>query len=297
MNGGSSSLGQQSGSNHTADRLKSLFFARQDGELTQVEFWNLYKDTFTPFESQQPALPAAEVIKNVTVVFPKAQAMVIGAGTPQSRFVIRGIDRRKVDIIMSRFQCQWGDPPCGNEGNTEPQSLYDHLLEHGAQQSSHKCLWANCTVESHDAAALRLHLLTHVPPPNAPEYIKPGTSSLAWDQPPPPLKDQKLISQRASAPPTSTALTALLIVRLVYRMTAVTTDSVLRADEDHIGFPGILEEIEEEQNASIDAAILQGEKRGRRSIWMARHLMESVCIADKTLMGWITEMLDAGAPS
>jgi chromatin structure-remodeling complex subunit RSC9 len=97
--------------------------------------------------------------------------------------------------------------------------------------------------------------------------------------------------------PSSAALTALLIVRLVFRISSVNTDAVLRADADHFGFPGVVEEMEEEHDATVDAEILKGERLGRRAIKSARYLMEGVNIRDATLMGWITEMIAASLPS
>jgi len=89
----------------------------------------------------------------------------------------------------------------------------------------------------------------------------------------------------------------LLIIRLVYRISSATADAVLRADEDHFGFPGIQqEEVVVEQDDTVDAEIVEGERKGRKAIAQIYPLLEQVKISDSTLMGWILEMIDASLP-
>jgi chromatin structure-remodeling complex subunit RSC9 len=92
--------------------------------------------------------------------------------------------------------------------------------------------------------------------------------------------------------PDSMMLTALLIIRLIYRISTAATDTVPRADEDHFGFPGVQEEIEELTDGNIDAEIEEGERRGRMAIARCRSLMEHIRMRDKHLQDWITEMIN-----
>src|SRR5438552_3100798 len=110
------------------NRMKTMFIAKSEGELTQVDFWNLYKDAFTPYQDHRPILVASDVIKNVNVVFPQAQAMVL-PGPPQ-RFVVKGVDRRKDDVVIERFKCHWDHSECPQAAFEHPGQLYEHILEH-----------------------------------------------------------------------------------------------------------------------------------------------------------------------
>ncbi len=77
-----------------------MFIGKPDGELTQVDFWNLYKDVFAPHQDKYPLLVASDVIKNVNLVFPEAQAMVLQ--DPVQRFIVRGVDRRKDTLVAEK---------------------------------------------------------------------------------------------------------------------------------------------------------------------------------------------------
>lgn len=76
----------------------------------------------------------------------------------------------------------------------------------------------------------------------------------------------------------------------------MTRDAVLRADANHFGFPGVIEEMNDEVDTHADAVIMEGERNGRKALARARYLLEGVQIRDPTLMGWIHEMVDAGLP-
>lgn len=77
--------------------MRIVYEAKPDGEVTQMEFWQSYKDEFTPLADAgaAPLQPAAELIRNVNTVFDGAAAMVIparpGPGGGPQRFVIRGV--------------------------------------------------------------------------------------------------------------------------------------------------------------------------------------------------------------
>lgn len=122
-----------------------MFTAEPTGELTQVDFWNLYKDTFTPYQTSYHLLVASDVIKNVSVVFPQAQAMVL-PGPPQ-RFVVRGVDRRKDLCPLEQFRCRWhySQCPAGTLGSTS--ELYEHILQEHInphEGTELPCAWATC---------------------------------------------------------------------------------------------------------------------------------------------------------
>ena len=104
-----------------------MFIAKPDGELTQVDFWNLYKDVFLPHQERYPLLVASEVIKNVNAVFPQAQAMVL-PGPPQ-RFVVRGVDRRQGPSTSTQFKCRWDQSQCAAEPFVATDALYEHILD------------------------------------------------------------------------------------------------------------------------------------------------------------------------
>ncbi|EPQ60424.1 hypothetical protein GLOTRDRAFT_113062, partial [Gloeophyllum trabeum ATCC 11539] len=112
--------------NRCYEWMRTMFVPKQEGELTQVEFWNLYKDQFSRFADRYPLLVASDVIKNVNIVFQTAQAMVL-PGPPQ-KFVVRGVDRRKDSTASERFKCHWNRSQCAASPFNSPSELYEHLL-------------------------------------------------------------------------------------------------------------------------------------------------------------------------
>ena len=85
---------------------------------------------------------------------------------------------------------------------------------------------------------------------------------------------------------------------MLFRASFASSGAAPRADEDHFGFPGIIEEVDEkdEDEAMNDGtpSDLDGERMGKKAFVSIRHLLEGVRISDDTLMSWITEMIDAG---
>jgi chromatin structure-remodeling complex subunit RSC9 len=294
--------------------MKLMFVPKTDGELTQVDFWNLYKDVFTPYHESYPALGASDVIKSVNVVFPQAQAMVL-PGSVQ-RFVVRGVDRRKEDTSSNMFRCQWRRSQCSATPYNSPGELYEHLLEHiaadeieAADEGGLHCLWATCPVSPLPKASLRAHVLTHLsssqPLPKHPtqddtitlpsvQYPYPMTTPTT--RPPPPPRKTTITYRKPILDPPSSSLTALLCIRILFRTSFISTDEAPRVDADHFGFPGFVEDVEgiEEDQESVEDSEKEGEKRGRKAFVGVRRLMEKVQIRDETLMSWIAEMVDAG---
>ncbi|KAF9814517.1 hypothetical protein IEO21_05068 [Rhodonia placenta] len=292
--------------------MRTMFLAKPEGELTQVDFWNLYKDAFTPYQDRYQLLVASDVIKNVNLVFPQAQAMVL-PGPPQ-RFVVRGVDRRKFRSAFEQLRCRWDTSPCdaGPFGTTS--ELYEHVLfQHiNPYEGTHvPCQWASCPHPPLEKAHMRGHVLTHLPnaepPPRdmyqttlitlpSPNYPYPMPDPTT--RPPPPPRSTTISYKRPIVDPSSAALTALLCIRVLFRASFASSDAAPRADEDHFGFPGIVEETEDAESAKqISAGNEQereGQRRGRKAFISVRNLMEGVRLRDEALMGWITEMVDAG---
>lgn len=283
-----------------------MFMLKPDAEVTQVDFWTMYRDAFTPYGE---ILQATDVIKNINMIYPSAQAMVI-PGPPQ-RFIVRGVSRRKVKTSEERFKCHWKRSQCAEPAPENPGDLYEHILEDHVNSSEGpllECLWSTCAQAPMPVANLRSHILTHLPP-SQPPSLHPSQSdvvTLPADMYPHPVSDP---TTRPIAPPRgitvpyhrpvgdppSSALTALLCVRVLFRTAFASSESAPRADDDHFGFPGLLDEPDD-----LDAAVEEfqvdvgGAKRGRKAFADARTLLEGVKLADDTLMGWIVEMIHAG---
>ncbi|KAJ8488495.1 hypothetical protein ONZ51_g3532 [Trametes cubensis] len=291
--------------------MKTMFVAKADGELTQVDFWNLYKDVFLPFQDRYPLLVASDVIKNVTTVFPQAQAMVL-PGPPQ-RFVVRGVDRRKDLSAGAQYKCLWDRSGCSAEVFASTDALYEHILDQHLNpfEGAHMpCLWATCQQTDITKAQMRGHVLTHLPdmqpPPKHP--AQPDTITLPsagfphpvadpTTRPPPPARSTRVTYMRPHVDPPPSSLTALLILRVLFRASFASSDAAPRADDDHFGFPGTVddpeEDAEEERNRSSDSD-MEGERRGRKAFIGIRYLMEDVRLRHETFQGWVTEMVDAG---
>lgn len=288
-----------------------MFVPKGDSELTQVDFWNLYKDIFSPYQDRHNLLVASDVIKNVNVVFPTAQAMVL-PGPPQ-RFVVRGVDRRKKDVAVERFKCQWNRSECAVAAFKMPEDLYAHLQSHleSANDPPFACLWSTCDHSALTVSNLRSHIVTHISPhallvkdPSQPEKVTlsseayPHPTATPTERPPPPPPKTTLTYPNPTVDPSSSALTALLVIRTLFRASFASADVAPRADADHFGFPGLLDEQDEqdreERSATDGESEQEGERRGRKAFTGVRRLMEGVRIRDPALMAWITEMVDAG---
>ncbi|KAJ7110040.1 hypothetical protein C8R44DRAFT_634892 [Mycena epipterygia] len=292
--------------------MKIMFVAKTDGELTQVDFWNLYKDAFSPYSTEHPLLVASDVIKNVSVVFTSAQAMVL-QGEVQQKFVVRGVDRRKVSVATERFKCLWNKSQCLAPAFSAPGDLFDHVLDHIEVEDSTECAcqWASCPQPPLPKSALRPHVLTHISSPQPPNKHPSQSDTVTLpsaDSPypinnptsraPPPPRSTTISFQQPTVDPPSTSLTALLCIRILFRASFASSEAAPRADADHFGFPGLVEGGDDQEMDSGDDMPVdkqrEGEMRGRKAFVGVRRLMEGVRIRDEALMGWITEMVDAG---
>ncbi|KAG6897116.1 hypothetical protein C0992_003970 [Termitomyces sp. T32_za158] len=293
------------------DWMKAMFIAKPDGEVTQVDFWNLYKDVFSPHAEQYPLLVASDVIKNVNAVFPEAQAMVLQG--PVQRFIVRGVDRRKDSVVNERFKCHWDRSECSASVFSAPGELFEHLLEHltAIESPESPCLWSTCPRDPMPKPNLRSHILTHLcshqPPtkhPSQSDTITLASSDSPYPienpttRPPPPPRNTTIVFQRPLVDPPSIALTALLCLRILFRTSFASADAAPRVDADHFGFPGIVEEQDDQDSNGaneIGETEREGEKRGRKAFASVQQLLEEVRIRDDVLMGWIFEMVDAGS--
>jgi chromatin structure-remodeling complex subunit RSC9 len=293
-------------------RMRIMFVSKSDGELTQVDFWNLYKDIFSPFADKYPLLVASDVIKNVTNIFPQAQAMVLQG--PVQRFVVRGVDRRKEPCVTERFRCQWDRSQCSAPAFMAPGELFDHVLQHLASIDAAEvpCLWSSCPQQPLPKHTLSSHILTHLSStqplqkhPSQSDTItlpsegSPYPISNPTSRPPPPPRSTVITYERPIVDPPSTSLTALLILRILFRTSFASADAAPRVDADHFGFPGVIEDTDDPEGADpVDGEVngdeKEGERRGRKAFVGVRKQLEGVRIRDEALMGWITEMVDAG---
>ncbi|KAL1757319.1 hypothetical protein FB107DRAFT_289437 [Schizophyllum commune] len=291
--------------------MSIMFVPRPGGEITQVDFYNLYKIAFAPYAAQTPLLDPGYVIKNVHEVFPAASAQVAGAEGAQ-RYIIAGIARRTSFEAADRFRCKWNRLQCDAPFFSGPAPLTEHAMEHlkpgeGEDENVElPCLWAKCTAGPFPRARLRAHLLTHIPtsqrPARDPSQSDDITLSSATAQypmvnptqrPPPPPRRTVVTYTVPVGEPNTLSLTALLCIRCLYRASTETSEGAPHADDDHFGFPGVVEE-DDEDIAQVSELGLEKEKqaeaRGRRAFAAVKHLMENVQIKDDALQGWIMEM-------
>ncbi|THG95396.1 hypothetical protein EW145_g7966, partial [Phellinidium pouzarii] len=198
--------------------LRTALVSNPNEELTQVEFWNAYKDHFASFQERHPLLVASEVIKNASVAFPNAAAMVL-PGPPQ-KFIIRGITKRKKVIIVENNICQWNHSQCVPESFKTPADLHAHVQIHvdilreqsEAQTTNFSCTWGTCQHTAPSTAALVQHVWTHLPLKNS-AFSKATSQSIDPSQLPQitlasaneqyPIADA---TQRTPPPPPRTAI-------------------------------------------------------------------------------------------
>ena len=298
---------------------KSFIFAPGEEE-TQVTFWTSYRETFTPFADACVGgmATAQDVIKNVMNQFPKALAIVV-PGPPQ-RFIIRNVKRRQRE---GAYLCRWKRSQCSAEGFQTVDDLLAHVLGHLEGSSDMvTCEWATCQHTSLSPTILKPHVLTHVPPnpserhPGQPIGITlphepfPHPSPNPTLRPPPPPPSALLHYEVPLPDPPSTSLTALLVLRLLFR----TAFSELGppppgSDENRFGFPmppslaeGMAAVGHEHNRAVKDAMQVddqeklseaEGQQKGRAAFMLIATLLSGIQMGDELPATWIAEMLDA----
>jgi chromatin structure-remodeling complex subunit RSC9 len=270
-----------------------MFSSSNDGELTQVEFFSLYRDTFTGVgDDAHPLMAAADLIKAVPRVFPNASATVVPG--PPTRFVVRGIERRKEERLL----CRWGRGACDASPFDAPSHLVAHVLVHAQAQGHGPCEWATC---AHPGGPhLATHVRTHLPIELPPDTASLGGARIVMRAPA--VRDRagghdaatiKYPKPVADAP--SATLAALLCIRVLFHHAYAVVERAPRADEDRFGFPGVVEDDDAEEVTAVqDAAEREGAQRGQRAFARIRGMLENVVLKEDVLMGWIAEILDAG---
>ncbi|KAI4237117.1 MAG: hypothetical protein LQ352_007957 [Teloschistes flavicans] len=119
--------------------LKCVFEEHKDSEITQIALWQAYRSRFEQHSLGVVAnrnapglLPAAEFIKNVSIIFENATAQVING--PSSKFIIKGIRPRRIPVDLRQhlyLKCLWKEPIqgrlCGAFYPT-PETLFNHVI-------------------------------------------------------------------------------------------------------------------------------------------------------------------------
>ncbi|KAJ4485823.1 hypothetical protein J3R30DRAFT_3697216 [Lentinula aciculospora] len=293
------------------DWLALMFVKRPGSEITQVDLWNLYKDAFEPCQDPQ-MLPAADVIKNATTMF-GTQSLVIQG--PTTKFIIQDIDRRKDTILADKLKCQWNRSQCTAPPLSTAAELCEHVLLHVDSynvKDEAACLWSTCSRDKIPNGHFRAHVLTHfwqahIPAERNPSQSDTITISPATNHPDPnptlripPLPRRTVIDfKRTINDAPSPSLLALLCIRILFRTSFASVEAAPKVDADHFGFPGVTEENEDDDEGQVlEGDTLENEKeggrKGRRTFGDIRKLLETVQIKDEVLMGWITEMINAG---
>ncbi|KAL8932389.1 MAG: hypothetical protein Q9211_006343, partial [Gyalolechia sp. 1 TL-2023] len=117
--------------------LKCVFEEHKDSEITQIALWQAYQSRFTPYShgavpNAPGLLPAAEFIKNVSIIFENATAQVVNGQT--SKFIIKGIRPRRTPVDMRQqpyLRCLWQAPNAEkfcDEFFPKSEDLYYHIL-------------------------------------------------------------------------------------------------------------------------------------------------------------------------
>lgn len=163
--------------------LRCCFEEDPDAEITQIKLWQSYQTQFMEFVPKRPLLQAADFIKNVSVTFPGANAMVVPAIPPNTgqRFIIKGIKPRLTPanlVGQAYVACYWtvSGPPMFNRCNSveqDVQRLWNHLMESHCNPNNVQsdgnlyCQWASCGgVFPHSQRRNFLaHVATHMPGP------------------------------------------------------------------------------------------------------------------------------------
>ena len=306
-----------------------MFEYAPGSEQTQVTFWNLYKDTFSKYP-EYPMLSAADIIRNVTVHFPEANASVVHGAS--QRFVIQNLRRKRKLQPVGKLQCQWSRKndveACQAEPFRSPEELTAHITSTHVEASNHpyKCHWLTCTYSPSPPStfALSRHILTHIPSSNPPskhrsqpagitvssetvaptvaaDLFEPATNLRPIPPPPSPVVTYTRAIPSNSVPHIS--LLAIYTLRILFWSAFPTGDAAAApvADEDRFGFPSLpsmrehsdrgISSDEKLKKAEMGMDAKEAERRGRKTFRSARHLLEEVYISDEVIMGWVVDMI------
>lgn len=206
--------------------MHETFVYSSHSQLLQVTFWHAYRDFFSNPATVEQLLSASEVIKNVQVAFPAAQAKLWADERGERKFVIAGLGFRNGTADTDRFACVWVDCP-QRIGATNPAELLDHVQKTHLGIAPTTCGWGSCRKAPFSVK----HLLTHLPPaevPNVPETLPVYQTeprdilqqALITNRPPPLLPLNQLLhftvqmtETDATRQPTGVAFLAALTIR------------------------------------------------------------------------------------
>ncbi|KAI5807920.1 hypothetical protein DFH27DRAFT_288017 [Peziza echinospora] len=166
--------------------MRCCFEEDPDADITQIALWQAYQARFTEFVPQgRPLLAAADFIKNVSVAFVNASAMVIPLPLPppgNQKFIIKGIKPRHTPLSpkgVEYFACKWSLNHSGQMGRcpaqlATPNDLFAHILDihlkpppEGTPAQPLVCQWAECfrfgPAGDSDRRKVIAHVRTHMP--------------------------------------------------------------------------------------------------------------------------------------
>lgn len=269
--------------------MSLMFTTSGEGEMTQVEFYTLYRDAFTGVgDDIHPILAAPDLIKALPRVFPNAGANVLPG--PPPRFIVRGIERKKEE----RMLCRWNRGACNAPPFGSSSMLISHVLEHIATQSEGTCEWAAC---AHPAEpSLEAHVRTHLPAELPPDTSSLGNAQIVTRIPASQNKGfgtTTIYYPRSIADAPSTTLTALLCIRVLFHHAYAIVERAPRVDDDRFGFPGVIEVDEEDEAAVPDVVEREGTRRGQRAFASVAGMLQNIVLKEEVLMGWVAEMINA----
>ncbi|RPA96653.1 hypothetical protein L873DRAFT_1206269 [Choiromyces venosus 120613-1] len=91
--------------------MRCCFEEDPSADITQIALWQAYQARFTEYVAAgRPLLPAAEFIKNVSVAFNSASAMVLPIPGGGQKFIIKGIKPRETPMSIKGqvyLSCKW----------------------------------------------------------------------------------------------------------------------------------------------------------------------------------------------
>ncbi len=153
--------------------MHETFVYSSKAQLLQVTFWHAYRDFFSNPATVEQLLSASEVIKNVQVAFPAAQAKLFTEDNGERKFIISGLGFRQGSDGADRFVCSWRD--CTSPtGPSNPGELLAHVQSAHLEPMPAACGWGSCQ----HAGVTVGHVLTHLPlldAPNVPDTIAVDT--------------------------------------------------------------------------------------------------------------------------
>ncbi|CUS13026.1 unnamed protein product [Tuber aestivum] len=237
--------------------MRCCFEEDPGADITQIALWQAYQARFTEYVAAgRPLLPAAEFIKNVSVAFNNASAMVLPIPGGGQKFIIKGIKARETPMSVKGqvyLACKWITGTNSNTSGTEtaqqqpaqpikcpsqlatPQDLWVHILKDHLSppdatqqpQAMLLCNWGGCErfhpAGDSDRRKVIAHVRTHMPETSPPKSSHPSSrypTASDWLEDP---KQVKLVIRRNQTgiddrgEAAGIPLTAVLVLRNVAR--------------------------------------------------------------------------------